>query len=354
MEQTGDLRNGVSHLRLRAILREALGPAALRRQRVEQGIEHIGRVLLERIEARGAGYFDLISDLAAPLSLHVLVALVGLPTHQVHLARFACWMEALASVSDQFDTPPPSQDVAACLTEMHAFFLHFLQTEAPRRGTLMGTLAAALDAGQVDGEDILATCWLWLAAGHRHTVSAGANCLRALLRHPEQLRLVRRATHLIAQAVEEGLRYDPPVQWVQRRARVESEIAGVSLRAGQRVVLGLAAANRDSQPGDRAASHPDMFDLRRAPGRHLSFGYGPHFCLGFRLARLQIATVLRLVLSRFSHLELVEDGALLIGSNPRLRSMQVCPVHFSSSASVPSQQGIVEQGSVPRSHAHMR
>ena len=136
--------------------------------------------------------------------------------------------------------------------------------------------------------------------------------------------------------------------------RGDSEIAGVLLGAGQRVVLGLAAANRDIPPVDSNAPHPDVFDVRRAPGRHLSFGYGAHFCLGFRLARLQIATVLRLVLSRFSHLELVGDGVWLAGSNQRVWGMQECPVHFSPSPSVPSLREIIDDGSVPRSHAYVR
>jgi cytochrome P450 len=302
----GVLPDGAHHLYMRAILREALSPSALRRLRIEQNIEQIGRLLLDRIVAGGAGSFDLIRDLSAPLSLHMLIALLGLPRDQVSLSRFACWMEALAPLSGETDQAPPSHWVARRLAEMQAFFQRLLSTEEARPGTLFGALIAAKHTGRMPLEESLLACWLMLAAGHRHTVSAVANCALALLSHPDQLRLVRDRPALIEQTVEEGLRYAPPVPWVERRACSEGEVAGVSFRAGQRVLLALAAANREQEPFDQRAPHPDLFDLWRVHGRHLSFGYGAHFCLGFRLARLQIATILHLMLARFPSLALAQ------------------------------------------------
>jgi cytochrome P450 len=343
MGQQGILPDGAYHLYVRAILREALSPAALHRKLMQQNIEQIGHALLDRIIARGAGNFDLIRDLAVPLSMHALIVLMGLPDDQAFLSRFACWMQALAAISGEIDQAPPSRRVARRLAEMQAFFPRLLHAKAARPGTLIGALVAAGHTGRLPLEERFLACWLLLLAGQRHTMSAVANCLLALLRHPEQLYLVRRSPNLIAQAVEEGLRYDPPVRWVERSVRGDSEIAGVLLGAGQRVVLGLAAANRDIPPLDRSAPHPDVFDVRRAPGRHLSFGYGPHFCLGFRLARLQIVTILRLVLERFPELRLKDGPARMECPAIRAGQWRSLPVVYTNPAHRPGRS--MRQGS---------
>jgi cytochrome P450 len=125
----------------------------------------------------------------------------------------------------------------------------------------------------------------------------------ALLRHPDQLAELRRHPELIAGAVEELLRYDPPVQWVSRVAGEAIELRGQTLRRGDIVLASVGAANRDPA----VFTDPDRLDIRRAENKHLAFGSGIHFCLGASLARMEAQVVIGRLLDRFPNLRLARQ-----------------------------------------------
>jgi cytochrome P450 len=143
---------------------------------------------------------------------------------------------------------------------------------------------------------------LLLFAGHETTTNLIGNGLYHLLTHPAELERLRRDPERVPSAVEEFLRFDPPVSGTIRIALRDLELAGERIAEGQQVAAMLASANRDP----RRFPDPDRLDLARAPNRHLAFGYGIHFCLGAALARLEAQIAFRTLLARVSTLRL--DG----------------------------------------------
>jgi cytochrome P450 len=157
--------------------------------------------------------------------------------------------------------------------------------------------------------------FLLLVGGHETTVNLITNGLLAMLRNPDQIALFASEDSIATTAVEELLRYDPPVHYTGRIAAADIEMAGRTIRRGEPVRLILAAANRDPD----AFADPDRLDLRRDPNPHLAFGWGTHFCLGAPLARLEAKIALPALLRRFPRLQLVpadlryRSGAVLRG-----------------------------------------
>jgi hypothetical protein len=173
------------------------------------------------------------------------------------------------------------------------FAVYFRELIAIRRARpaqdLLSEMIAAEDNGEKLTEDeLIATCVLLLVAGHETTVGLISNGILALLRHPDELALLRANPDLAASAVEETLRYDAPVQMTARVARDGMRVGPVAAREGALVLLLLAAAGRDP----RVFADPDKFDIRRGSTGHLAFAAGPHFCLGAPLARLEAAIAL--------------------------------------------------------------
>jgi pimeloyl-[acyl-carrier protein] synthase len=141
---------------------------------------------------------------------------------------------------------------------------------------------------------------LLLVAGHETTQNLIANTLVALLMSPDQLALLRQDERHIPTAIEEGLRYNGPAKGTMRVAASDMEIRGSSIKNGDRVLLWMAAANRDPE---KFAS-PDTFDVTRSPNPHLTFSHGIHFCMGAPLARLELEVALTHILRRFPKLAL--------------------------------------------------
>jgi cytochrome P450 len=184
-------------------------------------------------------------------------------------------------------------------------------------------MIAAREKGDLLSEgELVAMCNLLLVAGHETTVNLIGGGVLALLRNPDQFERLRRQPELARTAVEELLRYSPPVQWTGRVAMAELEIAGRRIAPNQSVVGILAAANRDPEVFD----DPDRLDVGRDPNPHVSFGRGIHFCLGAPLAKLEAQVALPMLLERFPDLRLTGEP------EPRptwnLRGLARLPVAF--------------------------
>ena len=150
----------------------------------------------------------------------------------------------------------------------------------------------------------MSTSILLLVAGHETTVGLISNAVLALLRHPGQLEALRADPALAGGAVEETLRYDPPVQLTGRVARGPIGIGDVQAPEGAVILLLLAATGRDPE----VFAEPDRFDITRAAGGHLAFAAGPHFCVGAPLARLEASIALNTFAARVAGPELARDG----------------------------------------------
>jgi cytochrome P450 len=175
----------------------------------------------------------------------------------------------------------------------------------PREDLISELAHAELDGEHLSDEEIFSFLRLLLPAGVETTYRATGNMLFSLLANPEQLDAVRSDRELIPQAIEESLRFETPLLNITRLATKDTEVGGVPIPAGSTVMLMLAAANRD----ETRFPDPDNYDiLRESPKPHISFGRGPHACLGTHLARLEMRVALNLLLDRLPNLRLDPDG----------------------------------------------
>jgi cytochrome P450 len=284
------------------------------------------------VSGGGAGQLELVSQLAYPLPVRIISELLGVPAGD-H-SRFAGWSASLAhSLQPQFGAADASSAAAAEQARLE-FAGYFRALIAARRARpaddLLSELIRAEDDGQhLSEEELIATCVLLLVAGHETTVGLISNAILALLRHPDQLAAVRADPELAAGAVEETLRYDPPVQLTGRVARGGMQVgraagaARVAAPDGALLMLLIAATGRDPE----AFPDPDRFDIRRPAGHHLAFAAGPHFCLGAPLARLEATIAVQAFATQVTGPEL-DPAGLAYKPNLNLRGPQRMVVGF--------------------------
>jgi cytochrome P450 len=315
-------RDPPDHTRLRSLVSKAFTP------RVVEGLRpRIGQIvdgLLDGAAERRA--MDVIEDFAYPIPVIVICEMLGVPVEDHE--RFRGWSLDLARGLDATMLGPQSDVAQRAMTSRRALADYFRELIAERRAAprpdLLSALIAAEEAGdKLSEQELLATCILLLVAGHETTVNLLGNGTLALLRHPEQLRLLRENPGLIGTAVEELLRYDGPVQRTARVPSVDAVIAGHKIEAGEMVMPFIGAADRD--PAQFPA--PDRLDLRRADNRHVAFGMGIHFCLGAPLARLEGQIAISTLVRRFPNLTLATDRPLYRQSLT-LRGLTSLPVAF--------------------------
>ncbi len=294
-------RDPPDHTRLRRLASHAFTPRRV--QSLEPRIEQISLDLLARIRDRGAA--DFIADYARPLPIMVIAELLGVPFEDHD--RFSVWSDQVMIGSDSVlggeEAARTSQEAMASLV---AYFTALIaQRRQQPRDDLISALIAARDAGDRLSEDeLLGMCVLLLIAGHETTVNLIGNGLLTLLRHPEQLALLRRRPEHLTSAIEEMLRYESPVQRSTPRFAAETfEIAGQRIAQGQQISLMFGAANRDPAH----FPDPDRFDITRHPNPHLGFGSGIHHCLGAPLARIEARIAFSHVLEHLPALRLATD-----------------------------------------------
>lgn len=292
------------HTRLRRLAQQAFAPRVVRA--LEPEIDAMVDRLLDAMAAAGSA--DLIADLAYPLPVAVICRLLGVPVDDE--PRFS---RAAALVAQALDpimsiTGAPDPDVDARL-QAGAWLRAYLGELVERRRAdpaddlISALIAAKEDGDQLTADEIVATCNLLLIAGHETTVNLIANAAQVMLRAPQLWAALAADPGLAGSIVEETLRFDPPVQLVMRIAGADMRIGAVDIPRGDTMLLLLAAAQRD--PGMYEA--PDEFRLEREPVRHLSFGLGPHFCLGAPLARLEARVALAKLAARFPEARLAGE-----------------------------------------------
>lgn len=308
------------HTHLRGLVSSAFTPLAVERMRPK--IEHIVDELLDAV--RWGDGMDAIRQFAHPLPILVISSMLGLPHEE--RGRFKAWSDDLFAILGSVPhTPESMQRAAQSLAELSDYLSDL--SRARRRqpaSDLLTALIEAVDTGErLSEEELVANVTILLSAGHETTSNLIGNGLLALLRHPEQMDLLRRKPELMAPAVEEMMRYDNPVQIAYRSAAEDVELGGKILRAGQLVNSVLAAGNRDPE----RYTNPDRFDIRRDEGRHLGFGLGIHFCIGAPLVRLESQIAFSALLRRFPNLSLVRD-TLEWQEHPIFRGVKRLAVSF--------------------------
>ncbi|MFI1032562.1 cytochrome P450 [Streptomyces sp. NPDC020951] len=328
------------HTRIRRLVSQAFTPRRVAALRTP--IRETADALLDAIEPLGRA--DLIASYAAPLPIAVICDLLGVPPHDRR--DFRSWTDALVAP----DPAEPSRTKQA-VGSMLAFFTRLI---ADKRSNPADDLLSALIAvrdeenGEADGEadgkadskvggkaggedrlsedELMSLAFLILFAGYENTVHLIGNATVALLAHPDQLAALRADPGRLGSAVEELARYDGPAPLAIRRFPTEDlTIGGVTVPAGDTVLLGLAAAHRDPA----RFTDPDRLDLGRDATGHLALGHGIHYCLGAPLARLETEIALAALLDRFPRLSLaVPAGELRRRPAMRARGLLALPVTY--------------------------
>ena len=293
------LRDPPHHTRMRTLVSKAFTPRVVEglRSRIEEIVDNLLGAILP------TGRLELMHDLAAPLPVIVIAQLLGIPVQDRE--QFKRWSDDLMLIADGSlaltGFPKAEQSTGELRTYLNGIFAE--RRVDPRDDLISGLLAAQERDDRLSEDELFATCVLLLAAGHETTTNLIGNGMLALLRHPDQLALLRRDPTLIRGAIEELLRYDSPVQIMSRVAKEDVHIDGRLVRQGQEVALGLAAANRDPEQ----FPDPDRLDITRADVHHLAFGHGIHFCLGAPLARLEGQIAVQALVQRLPGLRLQTD-----------------------------------------------
>lgn len=195
--------------------------------------------------------------------------------------------------------PERGREASEALAEYLRPILEARRAE-PRDDLISGLAAAEIDGEKLSDEEIFSFLRLLLPAGVETTYRAFGNLLYGLLTHPDQLEAVRIDRSLISQAIEEAVRWEPPLSMITRVATRDTELGGVHIPAGSSVMPVLGSANRE----ERRFADPEEFNIFRPARAHIGFGYGVHVCLGMHLARMEMRVALNLLLDRLPNLRL--------------------------------------------------
>ncbi len=281
--------------------------------------EAIRPVVSEHVERfAGRGQADLLRELSFPFPVNVIARMLGLPARD--LEQFHRWALHLISIGFDWER---SRRASEALGEYFGAIVAERRREP--RDDLVSVLAhASIDEVRLSDAEIIAFLRLLLPAGAETTYRSSANLLFGLLTHPEQLDAIRRDRSLIPQAIEEGLRWEPPLSIIVRVATRDTELAGVPIPKDAVVTVNVAAANHDETRYDE----PERFDIFRPARQHLAFGFGPHRCLGMHLARIETQVALETLLDRLPDLHLDPEAEDVHVRGLVFRSPNRLPVRF--------------------------
>ncbi len=301
------------HGRLRSLVSKAFTPRLV--AGLEPRITELASGLLDAVADRDR--FDLVEAVTHPLPVFVIAELLGVPLEDQPL--FEKWgLDFILANGGGESALPSEENIAAFVrtaVEMRTYMLDqiALRRTAPRDDLITQLVLARTDEGQLDDDEIVGFVGTLLLAGHITTTAVLGSTVLCLDENPEAFAEVRRDRSLVPAAVEESVRLRPAFSRLVRMTTRESELAGVTIPAGQVLTLWTVSANRDPE----RFTSPDAFELRRDQGRHLGFGQGVHFCMGAPLARLEARIVLNLLMDRFPGLRVAGDADAVAHHHPK-------------------------------------
>lgn len=311
--------DGDVHDRLRGIAQRVFSPRRVAAMRTS--IEHYTDLLVDEMLA--APTVDFRGTFAYRLPMMAIAEMLGVPDQDRETVNQ--WSNKLGR-NRGGDDPVAVMEAHAAMLE----FRHYIeQVIIPQRRASPGTdlVSALMEASEGDrlsDQELTAMFVVLLFAGHETTTNLLSGGLLELQRHGEQWQRLVDDPSLVPGAVEELLRWTSPVQWVGRVAANDFAIDGLEITRGESVFLLIAAGNRDPEQFD----DPDRLDVTRANARnHLSLGFGPHFCLGNSLARMEATVALTTLVTRFPDVRLLDDAPGWTG-NAMLRSLQTLPIEL--------------------------
>lgn len=312
------------HTRLRGLVSQAFTPRMIRR--LEPRMEAIAHELLDAALAHRR--VDLVQALTYPLPVIVIAEMIGVPMD--HRDQFKEWSDGLVeNLGLGLMGPEPPEVIQRELRLIDAMRAYFTQLVAerrahPREDLLSGLVAAELEGSRLSFDEMLQMLILLLVAGNETTTNLIGNAAVELMQHPDQQARLRAHPELMPTAIEEVLRFSSPVQVDARRAARTVEVAGHTIEADTNVLLLLGSANRDETVFDDG----ETFDVGREDNRHMAFGFGPHYCLGANLARLEAQVALRVLLQRTSRITRTDEERLPLHPSFIFRGFTRIPVEL--------------------------
>jgi cytochrome P450 len=287
--------DGPVHDRLRRIVLAEFTPALMSRQR-----DAIQAVVDDLVDGfAGGGEIDFIEDFAARVPGRVIGRVLGVP--DADGPRLRRWSEDIVQFFDVDRSDARKALAEATTREFHDYLVAALdERRAAPRDDVLSRLAAAEGSGRMSRDEAISTAMLILMAGHGSTIDVLGMGMLTLLRFPGEARRLREDPGLAPSAVQEMLRFEPPLPFFHRYATRAVEIGGRAFPRGTRFGLLYGAANRDPEAFD----DPDRFDVARQPNRHLAFAGGAHMCAGMNLARLEGRIAIAAFLARFPRYEI--------------------------------------------------
>ncbi|OBI73146.1 cytochrome P450 [Mycobacterium sp. E740] len=286
------------HRKVRAIGADWFRPKAMRALKVR--VDELAKRYVDRMRDIGPEC-DFVTEIAVNFPLYVIMSLLGLPEEdfpRMHMLT----QEMFGGDDEEFQRGKTPEDMLAVLAD---FFNYFATLTASRRANPTEDLASAIANGRVDGEPLsdmdTASYYVIVAsAGHDTTKDAISGGLLALIENPGELDRLRQDLDLMPLAVEEMIRWSTPVKEFMRTAAADTSVRGVPIAKGESVYLAYVSGNRDEEVFDE----PFRFDVGRDPNKHVSFGYGVHFCLGAALARMEMNSFFTELVPRLESIEL--------------------------------------------------
>ncbi|WP_326547259.1 cytochrome P450 [Mycolicibacterium sp. ND9-15] len=308
------------HGRHRGLVAKAFSQKALARWE-DALVTTIGNALIGRFASRGSA--DLVKEFNFPYPTLIIAGLLGLP--QDDYAQFQKWSISLLSFTVN---PERGREASTALAD---YFRPILaaRREDPRDDLISRLAAAEIDGEKLSDEEIFSFLRLLLPAGVETTYRAFGNLMFGLLTNPEQLEALRADRSLIPQAIEEAVRWEPPLSMITRIASRDTELGGVHIPEGSSVMPVLGAANRQ----DERFPDPDQFDIFRESKANIGWGHGVHVCLGMHLARLEMRVALNLLLDRLPNLRLDPGAEEAYIRGQVFRSPTALPILFDTPVS---------------------
>lgn len=284
------------HVKFRRVVSRSFTPRRVAQLRT--GIRRLARRIVDEVAEKGECEF--VTDVAAKLPLEVICDMMGVPEAD-RAGIFELSNRLIGFDDPEYQTSEQDAKIASAEMFTYAFHRASKVLEAPGDDIVSQLLTAEVEGERLTETEFASLFLLLAIAGNETTRTVTTWGMHALIEHPDQRERLLRDPSLLPGAIEEILRFAPPVHYMRRTTTAETELGGERIPAGAKLALWYPSANRDEAVFD----DPDRFDVTRDPNPHLSFGIGEHFCLGAHLARLQLQEIFAALLSRIPEMELV-------------------------------------------------
>ena len=285
------------HVKYRRLVQRGFTPRMV--AELEPRIRAHARRIVDNVARKGSCEF--VTELACELPLILICELMGIPEEDRQ--QIFDWSNALIGGDDPEMTVGSDPMQVSIAMWMYSNTLAQKKREQPDDTLISKYLHGEVDGMKISEFEFNNFFLLLSVAGNETTRNATSQFMRLMSEHPDQFELLKTdVDRLLPGAIEEALRFSPPVVAFRRTALADTEIRGVRIAKGDKVVLSYPSANRDEE----VFPDPDRFDIRRTPNHHLSFGIGEHFCMGANFARMQLRSILREVVTRLPDIRVVK------------------------------------------------